>query len=96
LWVPLALAAVALLLALPAVGRAVTVQTFPVPSPASDLQQIVAGPDGALWFTEKGANNVGRITTAGQITEFPIPNNASGWPTRVRPASSQAAAGCGS
>ena len=78
LWVPLALAAVALLLALPAVGRAVAVQTFPVPSPASDLQQIVAGPDGALWFTEQGANNVGRITTAGQITEYPIPNNASG------------------
>jgi virginiamycin B lyase len=78
LWVGLALAAVALLLALPAVGRAVNVQTFPVPSPVADLQHIVAGPDGALWFTEKGANKVGSITTAGQITEYPIPNNASG------------------
>jgi virginiamycin B lyase len=67
-----------MLLAFPAVGRAVTVQAFPVPSPAADLQHIVAGPDGALWFTEQGAGKVGRITTAGQITEYPIPNNASG------------------
>ena len=79
--VPVALgAAVAVLLALPTVGRAVTVRTFPVPSPAADLQQIVAGPDQALWFTEKAAGNVGRITTAGQITEYSIPNNASGLP----------------
>jgi virginiamycin B lyase len=26
-----------------------------------------------LWFTETGANKIGRITTAGVITEFPIP-----------------------
>ncbi len=30
------------------------------------------GPDGALWFTDGGANAIGRITTAGAITEFPI------------------------
>ena len=34
---------------------------------------ITAGPDGALWFTEQTANKIGRITTAGVITEFPIP-----------------------
>ena len=34
--------------------------------------QIAAGPDGALWFTE-GANNIGRITTSGVFTEYPIP-----------------------
>jgi streptogramin lyase len=95
LQVPLALA-VALLLALPAVGRAVTVRTFRVPSPAADLHQIVAGPDGALWFTEKGANKVASISTAGQITEYPIPTTPRAWPTRVRPTSSRAAAGCGS
>lgn len=79
LWIARAVAlAVLLLLALPAVGLSVAVQTFPVPSPTADLQRIVAGPDGALWSTEQGANNVGRITTAGQITEYPIPNNASG------------------
>jgi virginiamycin B lyase len=26
-----------------------------------------------LWFTESAANNIGRITTAGAITEYPIP-----------------------
>ena len=61
-------------------ARAVTVQTFPVPSGAANLSDIVAGPDGALWFTENGTNKVGRITTAGQITEYPVPNLASGLP----------------
>jgi virginiamycin B lyase len=32
--------------------------------------QIVAGPDGALWFTESGTGMIGRATTGGQITEF--------------------------
>jgi virginiamycin B lyase len=37
---------------------------------------ILAGPDGAMWFTENEANKIGRITLAGEITEFavPIPN----------------------
>jgi virginiamycin B lyase len=33
---------------------------------------IVAGPDGALWFTEVGGNALGRITTSGVLTEFPF------------------------
>ena len=35
---------------------------------------ITAGPDGNLWFTDEGTNAIGRITTKGVITEFPIPN----------------------
>jgi len=35
------------------------------------------GPDGALWFTEYSRNNIGRITTTGVITEFPMPNVGS-------------------
>ena len=31
------------------------------------------GADGALWFTEEIGNKVGRITTAGGITEYTIP-----------------------
>jgi len=31
------------------------------------------GPDGALWFTELGANKIGRITTQGAITSFVVP-----------------------
>ena len=34
----------------------------------SDLSDIVAGPDGALWFAEGAA--IGRITTSGKITTF--------------------------
>jgi streptogramin lyase len=31
---------------------------------------ITAGPDGAVWFTEHDGDNIGRISTAGNITEF--------------------------
>jgi streptogramin lyase len=34
---------------------------------------IVAGPDGALWFTDPATKSLGRITTAGQITERRLP-----------------------
>ncbi len=34
---------------------------------------IVAGPDDALWFTEGMGNAIGRIDSAGQITEYPLP-----------------------
>ncbi len=40
---------------------------------------IAAGPDGNIWFTESSANKIGQITTAGVITEFPIPT-ANGLP----------------
>jgi len=38
-------------------------------------QGITAGPDGALWFTEY--DNIGRITTAGVITEYNVLNGGS-------------------
>ncbi len=35
---------------------------------------IVAGPDGALWFAQAGANEIGTITTDGAtITAYPTP-----------------------
>ena len=33
----------------------------------SDPGDIVAGPDGALWFTNDGGNSIGRVTTAGVV-----------------------------
>ena len=39
---------------------------------------IAAGGDGSLWFTENYGNKIGRITTAGVITEFAIPTTGSG------------------
>ena len=35
----------------------------------------MAGPDGALWFSEAGAGKLGRITTAGAITEYDVPGD---------------------
>lgn len=32
---------------------------------------ICVGPDNALWFTETGANALGRLTTAGSYSQFP-------------------------
>ena len=37
---------------------------------------LTAGPDGNLWFTEStqsGPGAIARITTAGTITQFPLP-----------------------
>src|SRR5262249_46370135 len=45
---------------------------FPLPTPVRNPFTIVSGSDGNLWFTETNANNIGRITTAGVITEFPL------------------------
>ena len=44
------------------------------PGRASWPYGMVTGPDGNLWFVELAGQKVGRITTAGVITEFPIPN----------------------
>jgi hypothetical protein len=38
------------------------VTEFAVPTPGSVPMRIVTGPDGNLWFTEQGANQIGRIT----------------------------------
>lgn len=68
------LAAIALTLALAAgSARAANVQLFPVPTAGAGLSNIVAGPDGALWFNEQDGFAVGQITTTGVVTEFPVP-----------------------
>jgi virginiamycin B lyase len=47
-------------------------------------ESITSGSDGARWFTESPGsqeplgNNIGRITTAGVITAFPLPANSGG------------------
>ena len=56
-----------------------TINEYPTPTQPSFPAGITTGPDGALWFTEQSANpstsdfQIGRITTAGAITEYPIP-----------------------
>ena len=38
---------------------------------------IAAGPDGALWFTNSGGDSIGRITTAGEVTNYTGPASAA-------------------
>jgi virginiamycin B lyase len=43
---------------------------------------ITTGPDGALWFTESiynaAAGKIGRITTSGEVTEYPVSEGTPG------------------
>ncbi len=39
---------------------------------------MVVGPDGALWFTDFFSNRIGRLTTAGAITEYPLSSSLAG------------------
>ena len=69
-----ALLAAAALLCVPAAGAAAA--TPPITefsSGVSDAASLTAGPDGNVWFTDLG--KIGRITPAGQITEFANPAN---------------------
>lgn len=55
-----------------------TFTQFPLPTANSLPTVITGGPDGALWFVEAGANKIGRITTAGVLTEFAVPSTPFG------------------
>lgn len=57
------------------------IKPYPIPSPQAGVAGITAGPDGALWFTEDWGisqvqayqgSKIGRITTKGAITEYPL------------------------
>ena len=61
-------AAVVLALLL-AASPALAILEFPL-SGGRLPNQIAAGPDGALWFTE--VDRIGRISTGGVVTEFAI------------------------
>ena len=53
------------------IGRITTggvITEFPLPTP-SQPRDIVAGPDGNLWFTEFNADVLSRITPDGVVTE---------------------------
>src|SRR5262249_14061994 len=55
-----------------------SIREFPLPTAGSFPVGITAGPDGNLWFTELGTNQIGRITPAGVVTEFRIPTAGGG------------------
>jgi hypothetical protein len=67
-----------LLVSLAFSAGAITVNEYAIPTPNSNPFQIVAGPDGNLWFTESRESKIGRITPSGLVTEYPLPNPLSG------------------
>lgn len=65
----------------PSPTSTVTIHEFPLPTKDYIPGAIVTGTDGALWFTEVLASGpggkIGRITTTGVITEYPLPHSGS-------------------
>ncbi|SCE17362.1 virginiamycin B lyase [Streptomyces sp. IgraMP-1] len=53
------------------------IEEFPLPDPAARPHAVVAAVPGECWFTEWGANRVGRLTGDGEITEYDLPTPAS-------------------
>jgi virginiamycin B lyase len=54
------------------------IQEFLIPTAGSGPVGITSGPDGALWFTENATNQIGRVTTAGVVSNvFSIPTSGS-------------------
>ncbi|MGN6202459.1 MAG: Vgb family protein [Solirubrobacterales bacterium] len=47
--------------------------TFPVASEIDANNKIVAGPDGNVWLTVGGGNDVARVTPGGEVQEFDLP-----------------------
>lgn len=54
-------------------GLGCNITEYDIPNQYAEPVDIVAGSDGALWFAEYGAAAVGRITTAGTVTELRLP-----------------------
>jgi streptogramin lyase len=71
---PILVAGLIAVLLVPAPATAI--DEFPVP-PGTKPGGITAGPDGALWFVEEGTSQIGRITTAGVVTDhYPVTTGA--------------------
>jgi streptogramin lyase len=55
-------------------GHAGQLHWFPLPTADSGPAGIALGPDGNLWFTQVRGNRIGRLTPAGELLEFTLPN----------------------
>lgn len=45
---------------------------YALPAGASGPEGIVQGPDGAMWFAQEYSDQIGRITSSGQVTEYQL------------------------
>lgn len=68
--------------ALPAAQVAGSPATPAAQSTPRGVTEITVGPDANLWFTEENANQIGRITPDGTITEFPLAG-INNYPTSI-------------
>ncbi len=55
---------------------------FPIPTSGAAPFGVAAGPDGAVWFTEFYANQIGRVAPGNVIVEYLIPT-ASSFPNGI-------------
>ena len=53
---------------------ALAITEIPIPTLSSDPEAITAGPGGTVWFTEFGADKIGRVSiSTALIVEYPLP-----------------------
>ena len=50
------------------------IEQFTVPTAGAFATGIASGSDGNLWFTEQGANQIGKLTPAGTFSAYPLPD----------------------
>ncbi len=59
------------------IGKVTTAGVVTEYSAKSCPSDITSGPDGRLWFSNYCNNKIGKITTAGEITEYALPTNSN-------------------
>ncbi|MEQ4204233.1 hypothetical protein [Actinopolymorpha sp. B9G3] len=62
--------------------QAVSIEEYAVPDRESGPYAVTTGPDNALWFTMVRAGRIGRMTTTGEVTSYPL-EPATGAPTVI-------------
>ena len=66
----------------PKIGRITTsgvITEYTLPAGDNTPSGITLGPDGAIWFAVSGGSKIGRITTAGAVTGFPLQVSTSSY-----------------
>jgi hypothetical protein len=48
----------------------------------SSVKELTAGPDGAVWFTNYARNSIGRLSSTGAVSNYPLPTIES-FPTGI-------------
>jgi streptogramin lyase len=66
-------------------ARAQGVTEFALPRSESLPHRIALGADGNMWFTEQTGHSIGRISPAGVISEFPLPQGRNSFAIAAGP-----------